>query len=572
MSIAENKKQGISSIWIGRMISSTGTALSSLAASILVYQLENTASSVGLMLIVIVGSVLLTGMVGKKFVDRSDGKWVLIAAGLLQAALVFLLPILALMSIARLYLFMLLISVMGKLCNLASERLLLETEVGKKASETSPLTTIVTFSSVAIGFAVAGVIAQAQDIPWAFYLSAGLFLCQVVCILFFRQPAIPVGSNARTANPVQKQSRRLLFESPVLRSLTFASIPAWIGFGLIYTLLLPFAMRALKASIFEYGLLEGLAALGFLAGSLLLAALIKQMRESAWMAIGLILAAILGIAVSFLSTPLLAIIGLSAGFFEYALSAAGRQQLIQPNTPSEMRKNVNDIFSSTQAFCFLVGMAAAGLADWVDVRSMFLIGSLLLLGSGIWALFLPSSRPAVVDWKRAHELLRTATSSQIFGVSRPAMLADLDTLVSLMPSLAGLSQPDRQSLIGQARLIEAASGATIIQHGETGESGFFIISGKAVAGVATGEGSYNAFSSLKAGDYFGEIDSLSKAAQKADVVIEENASLLQVPADVLRDFIDKPAISRLMLAGQSEPKKSISIDELPRFAGQTVNW
>jgi len=100
------------------------------------------------------------------------------------------------------------------------------------------------------------------------------------------------------------------------------------------------------------------------------------------------------------------------------------------------------------------------------------------------------------------------------GHQPPGKAADLDTLVSLLPSLAGLSQQDRQSLIGQARLVDAPSGATIIQRGEMGEAGFFLLSGKAVAGVATGKDSYTSFSNLKAGDYFGEIEALSKRQKK----------------------------------------------------------
>jgi CRP-like cAMP-binding protein len=140
-------------------------------------------------------------------------------------------------------------------------------------------------------------------------------------------------------------------------------------------------------------------------------------------------------------------------------------------------------------------------------------------------------------------------------------------LVGLLPSLSGLSQKDRQSLVSHAKVVEAPAGTTIIQHGEAGDAAYFILSGKAVAGIAMSEGNYRSLSSMTSGDYFGEIAALTGAQRTADVVVEESSSLLQVPAEALRALMGNPALSQLFLTRMSERLARTSINELPRFAG-----
>jgi CRP-like cAMP-binding protein len=72
---------------------------------------------------------------------------------------------------------------------------------------------------------------------------------------------------------------------------------------------------------------------------------------------------------------------------------------------------------------------------------------------------------------------------------------------------------------------------------------------------------------MTAGDFFGEIAALTGAARTADVVAEENTTLLQVSAQALRSLMGNPALSALFLAKMTERLGRTSINELPRFAG-----
>ena len=232
---------------------------------------------------------------------------------------------------------------------------------------------------------------------------------------------------------------RQLFDTPILRSLFPSSIPTLLAFGLSNALLLPFALRALKATEFEYGLQEGLTSLGFVAGSLLMAGLFDRMREGAWIATGFIGMALAGIVYSFThSIPLAIAIVAISGFFN-APSSIGRRLVVQRNTPREMRGRVNSVFFVSRDVLFLVGMAAAGLADFIDVRLMYFSSAILLLGGGVLVLVLPGLRQNRAEWRRALSLLKSCTGqARGWALGRMALPADLDALVGLLPSLSTL--------------------------------------------------------------------------------------------------------------------------------------
>ena len=563
------KNRGFPLLWTGQLIATMGSALTSLAASILVFRQTNSAMSVGLMLMATAAPTVLVGLFAGVLVDRFDRKRIMIAADLTRALLVFLIPVLVPYSIVWLYVIVMLTSAVGQFYDPAHESVLPEVAKVEELAAANSLMVISSFGSTAIGFAASGLIAGVTDIKWAFYLAAFSFILSAICVFLIRIKSIQIDEAASARAVIQNLGAglRFLFESPVLRSLFFVLLPTLVGFGLSSSLLLPFAIRALKATEFEYGIQEGMTSLGFVVGSLLMAAIFDRMREGAWIAISFIGMAIVGIIFSMLISVPLAIVVLTISGFLYAPSAIGRRVVIQRNTPREMRGRVNSAFFVARDVFFLIGMAAAGLADLVDVRVMYLVSAIIVLVAGIWALFMPGLRQGAEGWKRALSLLRSASKDLSLGISRPAKLADLDILVGLLPSLVGLSPKDRQSLISQARVVDAAAGSTIIQHGETGDAAFFILSGEAVAGIATGEGSYRSLSSMSPGDYFGEIAALSGAPRTADVVVEDTSSLLQVPADAMRALMGNPALSQLILSRMRECLARTSINELPRFAG-----
>src|SRR5512135_2593199 len=76
-------------MWSGQLVSTMGSALTALAASIYVYRLTNSALSVGLMLRATAAPSLLVGLFAGVFVDRFDRKKIMITADVLRGLLVF---------------------------------------------------------------------------------------------------------------------------------------------------------------------------------------------------------------------------------------------------------------------------------------------------------------------------------------------------------------------------------------------------------------------------------------------------------------------------------------------------
>jgi MFS family permease len=563
------RNRNFSKMWTGQLISTMGTALTSLAASIYVFRLTNSAMSVGLMLMATAAPSLLVGLFAGVLVDRYDRKKIMIAADLIRAVLVFLIPFLVPFSVVWLYVIVMLTSAIGQFFDPAQESILPEVATEEELAAANSLMAISSFGSTAIGFALSGLIASAANISWAFYIDAISFLISAACIFMLRVKPLEVEGETNIAMVVKnlKVGVRQLFDTPILRSLYMSSIPTLIAFGLSNALLLPFALRALKATEFEYGLQEGLTSLGFVAGSLLIAGIFDRMREGAWIATGFIVMAMTSIAYSFTrSIPLAIAIVAVSGFFN-APSAIGRRLVVQRNTPREMRGRVNSVFFVSRDVLFLIGMAAAGLADFIDVRWMYFSSAILLLGGGLLVLVLPGLKQNRTEWKQALNLLRSAPARTGLSIGRMALPQDMDLLVGHLPSLSTLTARERDTFISQAHVLEAPAGTNILRHGESSDSAYFILTGRAVAGIAAGEGNYRSLSSMTPGDFFGEIAALTGAARTADVVAAEDTSLVQVPAQALRSLMSNPALSALFLAKISERLGRTSINELPRFAG-----
>ena len=431
-------------MWTGELVSTMGSALTSLAASILVFRLTNSAMSVGLMLMATAAPSLLVGLFAGVLVDRFDRKRIMITADLIRAVLVFLIPFLVPHNIIWLYVIVMFTSAIGQFFDPAQESVLPEVASEEELAAANSLMAISSFGATAIGFAASGLIASAANINWAFFLDAVSFVFSAACIFLIRIKPIHAEEETSVAMVLKnlKVGLRQLFDTPILRSLFTSQIPTLLAFGLSNALLLPFALRALKATEFEYGLQEGLTSLGFVVASLLMAGIFDRMREGAWIAAGYLGMALAGIAYSFTHSIPLAIAIVTISGFCNAPSSIGRRLVVQRNTPREMRGRVNSVFFVSRDVLFLIGMAAAGLADFMDVRLMYL-SSASHTGGAFLVLVLPGLRQNRAEWRQALSLLKTAPAATGLSVGRMAVPADLDALAGLLPSLATLSAKER---------------------------------------------------------------------------------------------------------------------------------
>jgi MFS family permease len=560
------KNRNFSLLWTGQLVSTIGSALTSLAASIYVYRLTGSALSVGLMLMATAAPSLLVGLFAGVFVDRYDRKKIMITADILRAVLILLVPVLAPLNVIWLYVIVMLTSAIGQFFDPAHESVLPEVASDEELAAANSLIAISSFGSTAVGFAMAGLIASAANINWAFYADAITFLISAICVYLISVKPIQAEEETSAAVVIKnlRAGVRQLFSTPVLRSLFAVQVIVLISFGLSNTLLLPFALTALNATEFEYGLQEGLTSIGFVVASLLMAKVFDRLQAGAWLAISFLGMGLIGIVYSFLhSVPLAIALIAFSGFFN-APSSIGRRVIVQRNTPPEMRGRVSSAFFVARDVLFLIGMSAAGLADYLDVRLLYLISALMLVLAGIALLFLPELGQSRAQWKRTMDLLRGVEAAPRLGAGRPATTSEVERFISHLPELAGMSPKERTQLASDTLVADASPGTLVTYRGEVSDVAYFILKGSVGAGYLRDQ-EYVFLRNLREGDFFGEVAALTGMQRTANVITEEDSQFLIIPSKVMKRLTQKyPALNVMLYTTIGE---RLSLTELPRGTG-----
>jgi DHA3 family macrolide efflux protein-like MFS transporter len=379
------RKRDFRLLWSAQLVSTVGTALTDLAAGILVFRLTGSALSVGLMFMATSIPTLFIGLIAGVFVDRYDRRKIMVIADLLRAVIVFSIPFLIQFNILFLYLAVAAVSSISQFFNPANDAVLPEVATDEELTAANSWIMISSFGSTSIGFALSGLLATAFDIHWAFYLDALTFLFSALCLVFVRVGKIQAEGDTSVGVVIAnlKEGVSTLVRTPLLRSLFLTGVPVYLAFGLWNVLLLPFAIKALHATEFEYGLQEGLTSVGFVVGSLVMARFAERFREGSWIVVSTIAMGIAGILYGIASSILIAIVLVAISGFFNAPSSISRRVLMQRNTPRELRGRVFSAFAVARDVVFLIGIALAGLADIIDVRILIVASSFVLIHAGL---------------------------------------------------------------------------------------------------------------------------------------------------------------------------------------------
>src|SRR4029079_7778536 len=97
------RKRDFTLLWLAQFVSTAGSALTDLAAGILVFQLTNSALAVGLTLMATAVPSLVVGLIAGVFVDRYDRKRIMFWSNILQAILVALIPFVISVNVLGIY-------------------------------------------------------------------------------------------------------------------------------------------------------------------------------------------------------------------------------------------------------------------------------------------------------------------------------------------------------------------------------------------------------------------------------------------------------------------------------------
>ncbi len=489
------------------------------------------------MLIATSAPTILIGLIAGVIVDRYNRKSIMLISDWLRAVLILLIPFLIPLNINWLYIIVALTSGITQFFDSAHASVLPEVASDEELSVANALMAISSVGSTTIGFAAAGIIASSLDINWAFYLDALSFFVSGLLILFTRVPSMPVVENTsvQAIRENLQAGLRVVQTVPILRSLFIVVAPIFLIFGLQNSLLLPFSIRELNATEFHFGLQQAAEAIGVAVGSLLMARFADRIREGQWLAISYLSMAIATLVYSLSSVVAVAIFLMGVSGLLNAPSFIGRQLVIQRATPREMRGRVNSAFFVVRDVMFVIGMAAAGLADVMNVRTLFIFSSLALLFAGAVVLILPGLGQPAAEWKRTLSLLRGAEAAPRLGAGRTATREGIDRFISHMKEMKGMTSKERDQLAARTLVATAPGGKIVVYRGETSDMAYFILKGSAAAGYIK-DGDYIIASTMHEGDFFGEIAALTGTARTANIITEEESEFLIIPSKVMRQL------------------------------------
>jgi hypothetical protein len=115
---------------------------------------------------------------------------------------------------------------------------------------------------------------------------------------------------------------------------------------------------------------------------------------------------------------------------------------------SKILKNLTDEASSQHK-------PAQGIADLMDLRTLFLISSYVLLLAGLVVLVLPGLGQPAAQWKRTFNLLRGVEAAPRLGVGRTGTRSEIDRFILHLLDLAETTPKERQQLTSQTLIAEA---------------------------------------------------------------------------------------------------------------------
>ena len=105
-----------------------------------------------------------------------------------------------------------------------------------------------------------------------------------------------------------------------------------------------------------------------------------------------------------------------------------------------------------------------------------------------------------------------------------------------------------------------AATAPAATRGETSSAAYFILSGSVGVGMLKGD-DYVMLSTLREGDFFGEVAALTGRARTANVITEEPSQFLIIPAKVLRKLTSRYADLRDVF--YTTMTERLSVTDLP---------
>ena len=384
-------------LWIGQFISQMGDRLALVAFPWLIYTRTGSTLGTGVVLALYTLPYVLFGAFAGVVIDRVDKRNLMIAADVVRAALIALVPFAAELSLPSVYVLSFLVASVGVFFE--PTKLAIIPEIvprGQLMRANSLLATGDNITEI-LGYGLAGAILALIPVTAAFRLDAASFVVSAAALLLMRRnwikPVVRAGGS-KLMHELQEGASYVIRHRGLLAN-TVMVLAAAAGLGISYPLTFFLAVRVFEGGARAFGLFEASIGVGFLVGSVSVAVFARRLRKGLAMTIGLIgMGAGIGAVAAAPSVPV-ALIPMAAVGVANAVVLIAVDTYVQEVVPETIAGRVWGVrFALTQGTYALAVLAGGALASIIDTRALFVAAGLMVAVPGLIALLSRSVREA----------------------------------------------------------------------------------------------------------------------------------------------------------------------------------
>lgn len=361
-------------LWGGQTVSQIGEGLSKVTLLWLVYTLTGSTLKMSIIgLLQTFPPLVLSPLMGV-YVDRYPKKRIMIAVDFVRAALALLIPILyvfEMLTLPRLYLVVFVMAIVTTFFVPALSSIVPLIVDRPQLTATNALITSTAMIGMLVGPAISGLGIATIGIENVLYVNSGTFLFSVLCLSQLHARADGNPSERRSVRSFYQDLRAGLRYVLVQRRTLLGLIVAALVYSLVasaFVFLLPvFANEVLGAGAVMLGLLWS----AYGGGMVLVAAWLAFTKQRAsrrrllFITVAMLLGTLASFALAHTTTPLLALLLVTAIGASLASFTPIAWGVLQEMTPDDLRGRVFALFNTGAMSSSMIGMVTFG---WVTDR------------------------------------------------------------------------------------------------------------------------------------------------------------------------------------------------------------
>lgn len=393
-------------LWSGQFVSQLGDRLYYIAFPWLVYGATDSALSTGIALALYTLPYLLFGMIAGVAIDRFDKRRLMLIAEVVRMALVLLVPVAASHALWTVFVLSFAVASLTVLFDPAKLSLLPDIVAGDQLLRANSLLASAETLTEVLGYAAAGFLLAVVSTTTAFRVDAATFLFSAVTLLLmsYRRPARAAEPAARSFTRELREGLALIRHHTGLLANTLLAV--FIALGLGATLPLTFFLAVnvlgsrpqaaeLDLGIASFGIFEAAIAAGYLAGSLVVAAVAARLPLgraiiAGFAVTGAGMAAIAAADRIWVAAVIFSVIGAAN-----AVGLIAIDTYVQRVVPEHVRGRVwGSRFMLTQGAYAVSVLAGGALLTVVGPQTLFVAAGLIVALPALVAVFVPSLREA----------------------------------------------------------------------------------------------------------------------------------------------------------------------------------